>query len=81
MTADGEDGAWTHVLTGSPWPERKGLRCRLVDDPGTGVYPFDKPHRTSAVILIENDPLTSGRDWWTCVVDGADLTPIGGPDA
>lgn len=83
---DGEYEPWTHVVSAGPWPERIGRRCRLVPDPGTGVYPFDKAHRTTAVVLIEDDPhngavfsfgpsMTDEERGWTCVMDPADLSP------
>lgn len=58
---------WTHTVVGGPWPERIGLRCRIVPNPGPGkTYPWDHdeakyPRRNGAgaeaVILIENDPI------------------------
>lgn len=62
---------WTHVVIGGPWPERIGLRCRIVPNPGPGsTYPWDHdadkyPLRNDrgaeAVVLIEDDPLTAAR--------------------
>lgn len=78
-TYEVQSAGWTHILARSPWPERTGRRCRIVVNPGDGIYPFDKPHRTSAVILIENDPLDpkATERGWSCVIDGADLSVIG----
>lgn len=75
---------WTHVITGGPWPERIGLRCRIVPDDGLGVYPFDKPKGREVVIFIEDDP-HSGRYFgmadeqrgWTCCTDAENVSVIG----
>lgn len=78
---------WTHEVIGGPWPDRIGHRCRVVPDPGTGIYPWDKPHKRSAVVLIENDPhadvvYSFGPDrGWTCVIGREALVPIGAAGA
>lgn len=60
------------VVTGGPWPERIGCHGVVVNDPGDGVYPFDKPaeREKNAVVLLDEDPVTSYRkpDPWTCVI-------------
>ncbi len=79
--------AWTHTINGGPWPERVGLRCRIVDDPGDGIYPFDKRSRTEVVILVEDDPfdgaesrfgpaLTDAKRGWTCILSRVSLEEI-----
>ena len=73
-----EETGWTHVITGGPWPERIGLRCRLVSDPRTGIYPFDSRQHEEVVVLVENDPhdgswLDAARGW-TCRIGRTDLS-------
>lgn len=84
--------AWTHEVAGGPWPERDGLRCRLVDKPAGPEgdrYPWREIEKTDqAVIFIEDDPFNSenprdsfsGRTdeerGWTCVLDMDDLEPL-----
>ncbi len=88
----GESLVWTHYITGGPWPERRGLRCRVVDDPGNGTYPWDKPSKHNAVVLVENDPhdgkvysfgpgLTDEQRGWTCVLGYEHLTRFGAQEA
>jgi hypothetical protein len=54
-------------IVGGPWPERIGRQGVTVDDPGDGIYPFDKRASNEAVVLLDNDPLGSGTRSWTCV--------------
>lgn len=74
-------GEWTHIVTGGPWPERVGKRCRLVPDPGDGIYPFGKRARDEVIILIEDDPFTDQHgvwclrhdDSWSCSIGLEDI--------
>ena len=75
---------WTHTVTGGPWPERIGLRCRIAPPPADIVtYPWYKRHPREVAILVENDPLTGpgtgyGMDVWSCCLDRDHITPIHG---
>lgn len=73
------------------WPERQGLRCRIVDRPaGKLTYPWASLPDRSVVVLFEEDVeevtvagrlirvvanRTSGQDW-SCVLDVEDLVPF-----
>lgn len=83
------DPRWTHVVTGGPWYERRGLRCRVLtpfDTPGSpaNVYPWAGLGEHEVLVLIENDPLDSDGEFghdsraegWSCAIRAADLTPI-----
>lgn len=87
----GESVEFPLVITGGPWPERIGLRCRIVADPRDGRYPFDKPRYKDVVVLVENDPhdgkvysfgpgRTDAERGWTCVIGRTDLSLSGGPE-
>lgn len=74
--------AWTHTVGPScPWPERRGLRCRIVDPPsGRPVYPWAARLPHERVVLIDGDPFGpySRHDpSWSCVLYADDLIPIG----
>lgn len=69
------EAQWTHEIVGGPWLERRGFRCRIVPDPGTGTYPWDKPRRGEVVVFVEDDPhnqpsqfLSDEERGWTCVI-------------
>lgn len=71
---------WTHTVTGGPWPERHGLRCRIVP-PLDSTYPWHGLGKREVVVLVEDDPhanetcLGVERDpRWSCVLDAADIT-------
>lgn len=60
--------AWTHTVTGGPWWDRVGHRCRIVTPADTpespdGTYPWDGKDQTYrdkhslVVVVIEDDPL------------------------
>lgn len=68
------------VVIGGPWPGRLGCVGVIVDDPGDGIYPFDKPTPGEVVVLLDDDPVTRGpqgpfgkspeeRRRWTCRLD------------
>ena len=66
---------WTHIVGDVPWPERVGLRCRIVPKPAdVNHYPWTTKARSEVVVLIEDDPFQSKRGW-SCVLAMSDLTP------
>ena len=78
MTAD----EWTHVVTGGPWPERLGLRCRIAP-PLRDEYPWTglRYRRGEVVVLVEDDPFNGpgtpefDREW-TCTISASDITGL-----
>lgn len=75
---DGDE--WPYRIVGSPWPEREGLRCRIVPrlDP---TYPWVGLGDSEVVVLVEDDPhaddlcFGTRRDpRWSCVVSRSHLT-------
>lgn len=81
------DDTWTHRIVGGPWPERIGLRCRIVTKPdGINTYPWVKTRQL--VVLVEDDPFRKPNqtaDWyvanygaeWTCAIRPSDVELIG----
>jgi hypothetical protein len=75
---------WTHTVTGGPWPERIGRRCRIVP-PGrpawAATYPWHGRAAYETIVLVEDDPLNGPgtlydqRDW-SCAIPLAFITPI-----
>lgn len=67
-------------IIGGPWPERIGCTGVTVDDPGDGVYPFDKRDTKNVIVLLDNDPLLShdeGRhSTWSCCIGKRDVRYI-----
>lgn len=86
---DAVEPRWTHVVTGGPWYERRGLRCRVLtpfDTPKypAKVYPWATLGSHEVIILIEEDPLDSPAEFghdsqvegWSCAILASDLTLI-----
>lgn len=65
-----------------PWPERRGLEATVVDTTGCGHrYPVHGVRPQDVVVFIEVDPIGNAHElpngeWWSCVVERDDLTPI-----
>lgn len=77
-------GDWTHRISAGPWPERVGLRCRIIPAPRNAGYPWHGCPDHEAVVLVENDPyangvysfgpgMTDAERGWTCVIDRGSL--------
>lgn len=64
---------WTHTVTGGPWHQRIGRRCRVINPEGQSAYPWHGIGVTEVVVLIENDPF-SDRRRWSCVIDRSHIT-------
>lgn len=70
---------WTHTVTDSPWPERNGRRCRILQPPTNGrrlIYPWHGLGKGEVIIGVENDPFMPSRSWWSCALDRRHITPI-----
>lgn len=71
-------------MTGGPWPERHGLRCRVVTDSHGGpFYPWAGMGKHEVVVLIEDDPHRhdihfgiSNDPTWSCVLERRHLTAL-----
>lgn len=69
-----------YVIVNSPWPEREGLRCRIVPKL-RDEYPWVGAGRHEAVVKIDDDPIHAARPDldvyrdWTCVLPYACLVP------
>ena len=67
---------WPYTIVGGPWPERIGLKARIVPAPYDARYPWKGKLSTERVVYILDDP---HREHWSngipysCVIDIAHL--------
>ena len=68
---------WPYTITGGPWPERLGLKARIVPQPaGRLRYPWAGKLPSERVILIDDDAHEVQRSNGvplSCVIDFAHL--------
>lgn len=69
----------THRIVHSPWPEREGLTCTIVERPpgrAGNVYPWPGLGKNEVVIRISDDPIGAAWNGWSCVLNRRLLEPL-----
>jgi hypothetical protein len=72
---------WPWTVTSGPWPERIGMRARIVGQHGRMVYPWVGLVKSGEVVIAirSGDGQEPYQDGWSCVLSKSDLTLADAP--